>query len=81
MKVLKPGKPDLSWPIEFSCPECEAVLEVEYSDIKTYRDYTGDFNGYFIDCPACGAQPEIPDTIQSSGRRWQDAQSRMNQES
>ncbi len=56
MKILKEGKWKLPWIGEFSCSTCEAVLQVEESDVKpTYNKMT-----YFATCTACGHPFDIP---------------------
>lgn len=61
MKII--SKPDTNWNTRHTCLHCEAVLEVDKSDIKsTY--YDGDIRdpGYFkytADCPICHVSFEI----------------------
>ena len=54
MRILKLGNPPEKrsgyYPIEFTCPTCESVLEVVRGDIK----YTPGPNSVGIVCPVCG---------------------------
>lgn len=76
MKIIKKGEEDKSWPREITAPCCKAVLEIEPDDIKRDTDYTGDFNGYFIDCPSCGGQPAIDTSVKYDADRWKRQQER-----
>jgi hypothetical protein len=76
MKLIKPGKADMSWPRQIDCVLCEAVLEIEPADIKRDSDYSGSFNGYYYDCPSCGGQPEVDSSTKHSAERWLEAMRR-----
>lgn len=78
MKIIEPGHQDLTWPRQIRVKCCEALLEVEPDEIKTDRDYTGDLNGYYLDCPSCGQQPDIDSRIKSDAARWLRQQERLD---
>lgn len=61
MEVVKVGERlDRVWPREMTCPECDSVLRVEVADINKHNDYTGDFCCWWVLCPICREQPEVP---------------------
>jgi len=64
MKVIK--QPDTSgWKFEHTCSTCDAVLQVEASDVK-YTYNPGDFRdpgyeSYYAYCACCSTQFNIPE--------------------
>lgn len=60
MRVIERGNADAVWPRRFTCPTCKSVLELDLEDVKRNEDYTGDFTSFFINCPVCGGQPDVP---------------------
>lgn len=77
MKVIEKGKPEKSWPRQHRTPCCDSILELEPSDIKRSTDYLGGHNGYFIDCPVCGEQPWVKDSLHASAQNWIRQQARI----
>jgi len=73
MRVLDTGNPDLVWPRRFRCTSCDSLLEIELGDVGRDADYTGDFNSYFVTCPACHEQPDLP-------KEWWNVVTRMRRE-
>lgn len=57
MKILKEGKWKLPWIGEFPCPTCEALLQVEESDVKPTYDKG---SSYYTTCEACGHEFNVP---------------------
>jgi len=60
MRVVKFGAAPAVWPREFECPHCKSVLALDRADVKRNTDYLGDFSSYYIDCPVCFEQPDVP---------------------
>lgn len=60
VEIIQAGDTDLIWPRTFSCPHCESLLKVKLEDIKRHTLYNGQFMSWFIDCPACFEQPDVP---------------------
>lgn len=79
MKIIEKGEEDKSWPRRFDAPCCKAVLEIEPEDIKRDTDYTGDFNGFYIDCPSCGGRPSVPAGVAHDAERWERQQARREE--
>jgi hypothetical protein len=77
MKIIKRGLPAKQWPRQYEATCCASILEIEPDDIKTNRDYTGGFSGYYLDCPVCGGQPDVPTALKSEATRWQAQQERI----
>jgi hypothetical protein len=50
VKVIKPASAK-TWSAERACYTCEAVLEVEHSDLKMQPDQ---LDGWSFECPECG---------------------------
>lgn len=73
MKVIDAGDPAMEWPRRMTCPKCFSLLAVDLADIKRNADYTGDFTSWFIDCPSCSEQPDVP-------RDWWDTVTRLKRE-
>ena len=48
MRIIKRGEPQKAWPREYETPCCKSILELDPQDIKENRDYTGDFDCFFI---------------------------------
>lgn len=70
MQLIQAGRTEQAWPRQITLRCCDAVVIITPEDIKTDRDYTGDFNGYYVDCPSCGSQPGISESMKSDGDRW-----------
>ena len=77
MKVIKAGVPEKTWPREYEVPCCKSILEIEPKDIREDTDYTGGHNSWFVNCPVCGAQPDVPDNMKFDGDRWLRQQERI----
>lgn len=50
MKVIKEGIWSVAWKKEYTCQECQAILEVSEEDLKPEGNKTD--NNYF-NCPLC----------------------------
>jgi hypothetical protein len=74
MKIIKRGEPSEAWPREWETPCCKSTLEIEPGDILRNTDYTGSFSSYFVNCPVCGQQPDVPHHWKHEGDRWREAQ-------
>jgi hypothetical protein len=77
VRIIVAGTPDKQWPREWTTPCCKSVLEIEPNDIKEDTDYTGGHNSWFVTCPVCGAQPDVPDSFHYDGERWKKQQERI----
>ena len=77
MKVITKGDVSKAWPRRHTTPCCKSVLEVSPEDIKHNTDYTGDHTSWYIDCPVCGSQPDVPDEMHYAGQRWVTQQGRI----
>lgn len=78
MKVITKGEPAKAWPREHTVPCCKSVLELMPEDIKEDTDYTGGHNSWYVNCPVCGAQPDVPDNYRYDGQRWLAQQERVS---
>jgi hypothetical protein len=92
MKVLKPGKPPV-WTLKATCTGhlnggggCNALLEVEQSDLRYYPGVSGDSWGsrpaqVMFKCCECGVitsiapddWPRKPSTLPQFTNEWRDA--------
>lgn len=77
MRVITKGVPEKAWPREHTVPCCKSVLEVMPEDIKHNTDYTGGHTSWYINCPVCGDQPDVPNEMYYSGQRWKRQQERV----
>lgn len=78
MEILEhSNNPEMEWPREWRAPCCGALLKIMPDDILTDRDYTGGFNGYFLNCPSCGGQPEVALVVKWDADRWVEQQRRL----
>ena len=68
IRIIKKGKlvDSTSWKREVTCRRCEAILEIEYTDLQTGRK-TGGGNPHdlyevrymYVICPECNAEIEL----------------------
>jgi len=56
MKILKNPTAITEWSCETTCTECEAVLEVDSSDISYVFRSQKDGDDYYAKCPFCHTQ-------------------------
>lgn len=70
MEIVTRGNPEKGWPREYESPCCGSVLRIDAADIKESRDWLGDHNHYFIDCPVCGERQVIPAPMRYAAERW-----------
>lgn len=77
MKIVKVGNVAMRWPREWETQCCQSTLELDPQDIREDSDYAGGFNGYYINCPVCGKQPEVPGDVKHDGDRWLKEQKRI----
>jgi len=78
MKVIKAGEVEKVWPRRYTTPCCKSILEVEPMDIKHNTDYTGGHTSWYIDCPVCGGQPDVPNSMNYDAVRWMKQQRRID---
>jgi len=79
MRVIKVGEVEKAWPRQHTTPCCKSVLEIEPADIKHDTDYMGGHNSWYIDCPVCGKQPDVEDSMHWDAVRWEAQQQRIKQ--
>lgn len=66
MRVKKEGYIE-TWYKDVKCPECEALLEIEWKDIFIRRKKVNTFwtfkyvLKYYVKCLRCGSEIEIPE--------------------
>jgi hypothetical protein len=70
MEIVEAGTPEKRWPREWRTPCCQSLLKIAPEDIKHNTDWTGDHTSWFINCPVCGAQPDVPDSFKRDADRW-----------
>ena len=101
MKILKPGKLGKKWSIRHSCTGwgnsgvgCEALLELEYEDLRYYPGTGGEETwGYkepavSFKCPCCGKLTDLGMNSWPTGYRnlphwtkeWQEAPTHVKSE-
>jgi hypothetical protein len=71
MRLITQSNSPLIWPRKFNCGDCGSLLAVDIEDIKRNVDYTGDFTSYWVSCPACHGQPDVPEAWWDTVRRLQ----------
>ena len=54
MKVIKRGKLTVQW----TCPYCGSILELEKKDVKGYHDLGGDYCHY-VKCCVCNKTTDV----------------------
>lgn len=76
MEVVERGDPAKEWPREHRAPCCQSLLKLDPEDIHENLDYTGGHSSWFINCPVCGEQPDVPAALKHNADRWKAAQGR-----
>lgn len=76
MRIVGESNSELRWPRQFTCPKCSTLLELDLTDIKRNTcGLEGTFQSWFIDCPVCREQPDVPNSWWSTVTRLKDTTS------